>query len=327
MVLNKFLEYVEQKSTSTTLFVQLCQGDGRGADYGVGIIAGSVRNFGLVQETVKTWADGKCIPNVGGDTELMEVTIRVPKADPKVANSTEIVTLEEVTSPAHIWPRSTRGLADLAPRAVCRSIKVQAGDGCWALANRCKITQENLTKFNRRTNFCNTLVIGEPVCCSTGTLPETIPPGNSDGTCKTKNVFSGDSCGSLASKCGLSSTDFMKVNTKKNLCSTLAVGQPVCCTRGDLPDVRPKPKPSGYCFDYTIQKDDICSSIAARNGLTVANLESFNKNTWGWNGCKLLYPNTKMCLSTGTAPMPAPVSVSCLTVAQLFGWASLVNRM
>ena len=309
-VLNKFIEYAEQRSVSKTTLVQLCEGDGRGADYGVGIIAGSSKNFALIQDTIKTWADGKCVADVGGDDEWMKVTIRVPKAEPQSPNSTEIVTEEDATSPAHIWSRSRMAVVDLAPRAECRSIKVEAGDGCWALADRCKITQANLVKFNPRKDFCNTLVIGEPVCCTTGTLPETIPPGNSDGTCKTRNVVSGDSCGSLASKCGLSSNDFMKVNTKTNLCSSLAVGQPVCCTRGTLPDVRPKPKPNGYCFDYTIKKDDDCSTIGARNGLTVDNIESFNKNTWGWNGCKLLYPDTKMCLSTGTPPMPAPVSVS-----------------
>lgn len=308
--LNKFLEYAEQNSVSKTTVVQLCEGDGRGADYGIGIIAGSAINFALIQEAVKTWADGKCLSDVDGDAEWMKVTIRVPKAKPQSANSTEIVTSEGATSPAHILTRWALGVAGLAPRAECRSIEVQAGDGCWALADRCGITQDNLKKFNPRDNFCNTLVIGEPVCCSTGTLPDTIPPGNSDGTCKTIDVISGDSCGSLASKCGLSSNEFMEVNTKENLCATLAVGQPVCCTRGDLPDLRPVPKPDGYCFDSTIVQDDYCSTIAAKNGLTVDDLESFNKNTWGWNGCQLLYPGTKICLSTGTPPMPAPVSVS-----------------
>lgn len=44
--------------------------------------------------------------------------------------------------------------------------------------------------------------------------------------------------------------------------------------------------------------------------LTVEELEAFNKNTWGWNGCKLLYPKFNMCVSKGAAPMPAIVPVS-----------------
>ncbi|KAK4170680.1 hypothetical protein QBC36DRAFT_341460, partial [Triangularia setosa] len=40
----------------------------------------------------------------------------------------------------------------------------------------------------------------------------------------------------------------------------------------------------------------------------VTDIETFNKNTWGWNGCQLLWVGTKMCLSSGTAPFPAPVA-------------------
>src|SRR6185437_5366022 len=60
----------------------------------------------------------------------------------------------------------------------------QSGDGCWAVANRCGISQADLEKYNR-ANLCNTLVKDENVCCSSGTLPRTLPPGNTDGTCKT----------------------------------------------------------------------------------------------------------------------------------------------
>lgn len=102
----------------------------------------------------------------------------------------------------------------------------------------------------------------------------------------------------------------MKVNTKKDLCSTLAVGQQVCCTNGKMPDLKSKPDPNGNCATYMVQKDDSCSVIAAARGLAVSDLEKFNKNTWGWNGCKVLYPDYKMCVSTGNPPMPASVAVS-----------------
>lgn len=307
-VLDKFLAYAQQKSLSKTTIVQLCEGDGRGADYGVGIIAGSAKNFAIVQQTMKTWADGRCVADVKGEKDWMTVTIRVPKAKPSAANSTEIVTSEEAISPAHLFSRG--GLAHLGRRAECRTTKVEAGDGCWALADRCQISQDDLKKYNPRADFCNTLVPGEAVCCSTGTLPSTIPPGNSDGTCKIIRVVSQDSCASLASKCGLSGNDFMKVNTKQDLCSSLVVGQPVCCTLGNLPYNPPKPKPDGYCFDYTIQKDDQCSAIAVMNDISQDDLKSFNKETWGWVGCDPLYVGTKICLSKGAPPMPAPVSVS-----------------
>ena len=161
-------------------------------------------------------------------------------------------------------------------------ILIQAGDGCWAVANRCGISQSDLEKFNR-ANLCNTLVKDEKVCCSSGTLPSTLPAGNVDGPCKTRSVISGDACGSLASKCGISAADFIKANPKSNLCSTLAVGQPVYCTNGRMPDLKPKPDANGDCAVYTTKQDDSCSVIAAARDLTVADLENLNKKTWGWN--------------------------------------------
>lgn len=122
-----------------------------------------------------------------------------------------------------------------------------------------------------------------------------------------RSVISGDTCATLASECGISAADFNKVNTKTNLCSTLAPGQLVCCSNGNRPDVKPKPDSNGNCAVYTTKKDDSCSVIAASRDLSVDDLESFNKKTWGWNGCKRLFPDYKMCVSTGGPPMPATV--------------------
>ncbi|KAG5790187.1 hypothetical protein H9Q69_010751 [Fusarium xylarioides] len=83
-------------------------------------------------------------------------------------------------------------------------------------------------------------------------------------TCKAISVIGGDSCGSLASKCGITAANFSKYNPNKELCSTLQPGQ---------------------------------------------RIEMFNdKTTWGWNGCKSLAAGINICLSTGTPPLPAPVS-------------------
>lgn len=111
----------------------------------------------------------------------------------------------------------------------------------------------------------------------------------------------------MASKCGISAAEFTKVNTKTNLCSSLAPGQQVCCSSGKMPDLKPKPDGNGNCAVYTTKKDDSCSVIAASRDLTLKELESFNEKTWGWNGCKRLFPDFKMCVSTGGPPMPANV--------------------
>ncbi|WEW59000.1 hypothetical protein PRK78_004468 [Emydomyces testavorans] len=126
--------------------------------------------------------------------------------------------------------------------------------------------------------------------------------------CRTIQVQSGDSCGSLATKCGISPTDITKFNPAPNFCSTLKPLQHICCSSGELPDFKPKPNPDGSCHTYQIQSGDSCSSIAAANSLTIDDLENFNKKTWGWNGCSNIWAGTIACLSTGAPPMPAPVA-------------------
>jgi hypothetical protein len=142
----------------------------------------------------------------------------------------------------------------------------------------------------------------------------------------------GDSCGSLASKCGISAADFMKVNTKTDLCSKLGEGQKVCCSNGKYPDLKPKKDSNGNCAIYTTKRDDYCAKIAVARDITVTELESYNKKTWGWNGCNRLFPDFKskciytkcietntdfvstsaVCVSEGNPPMPANVPVRYL---------------
>ena len=126
--------------------------------------------------------------------------------------------------------------------------------------------------------------------------------------CETIQVVSGDSCGSLAEKCGISGADFTKYNPGSSLCSSLRVGQHVCCTSGTLPDLTPKPEPDGTCASYVVESGDWCDKIASSFGLTVEDLESFNENTWGWSGCERLYAGIRLCLSEGDPPMPEPIA-------------------
>lgn len=302
-ILNNLLDFANANAVSSTVVAQLCQSDQRGADYAIGVVASAAGNLPFVHEAVKTWADGQCVASADGDQEWMTVTLRVPELSEP--SSSAVNTLASTTPVAHLESRSR-----IVARAQCKTTTVKAGDGCWAVADRCGITQANLEKYNTRKDFCSTLVVDEKVCCSSGTLPSTIPAANSDGTCEARQVVSGDSCSSLASKCGLSAQDFTKVNSATDLCSSLKVGQHVCCSRGKLPDFKPKPNSDGSCHTYTTKTGDSCSAIAASNSLTVDDLESFNKKTWGWGGCKTLAVKFTMCLSTGTPPMPAAVSVS-----------------
>ncbi len=54
-----------------------------------------------------------------------------------------------------------------------------------------------------------------------------------DGTCTTRQVAGGDTCGSLAAKCGITPAKFTEYNSHdKSMCSGLVPGQHVCCTEG-----------------------------------------------------------------------------------------------
>ncbi|PTD02778.1 Killer toxin subunits alpha/beta [Fusarium culmorum] len=118
--------------------------------------------------------------------------------------------------------------------------------------------------------------------------------------CRTTRVESGDSCAKLAQRCGISASDFTKYNPGSKFCAGLVPKQHVCCSKGDLPDLRPTKNKDGSCHAYKVDKGDNCASIAVENGLKVEDLEKFNKKTWGWAGCKRLFYQTVMCLSEGT---------------------------
>lgn len=136
----------------------------------------------------------------------------------------------------------------------------------------------------------------------------TSAAANRRGECRDTQVHTGDSCGSLASRCGISGPAFEKYNSGvKNLCSTLKDKQYVCCSSGTLPDHRPKPGSDGSCNVHKIEKNDGCWAIADKFGITQDDIEKFNKKTWGWAGCDHLQPDQLICLSTGRPPFPLPV--------------------
>lgn len=302
-LLGKFQEYVQKGGVPESVVVQLCNVGGRGADYAIGIAASLSGDLSFVQNAAKAWNDGKCVSGIEEVATLAQLRFNVPDINAafnSTSNSTEPA--KRLTEVNVFRPR-------LAARANCRTTKVESGDGCFAVAARCGISQTDLTKYNTRANFCTTLVAGETVCCSTGTLPETTPPPNSDGTCQTRRIEYKDECPTLAAKCGITPAEFTKFNPDKLLCSSLAPGGIVCCGRGTLPDIKQKPNPDGSCHVYNTNMHDSCSMIAASNGINVAKLEEFNKNTWGWNGCKVsLWVGVNVCVSAGNPPMPAPVS-------------------
>ncbi|RAH86063.1 glycoside hydrolase, partial [Aspergillus japonicus CBS 114.51] len=127
-------------------------------------------------------------------------------------------------------------------------------------------------------------------------------------TCSYVQVVSGDSCASLVEECGITSDEFYDYNTASDLCSTLAVGQYVCCSSGTLPDFAPSPYANGTCYTYDVVSGDSCSVLAATYSITEDDIEDFNSDTWAWYGCDNLQAGQSICLSDGNAPLPIAIT-------------------
>ncbi|KAJ5782879.1 glycoside hydrolase [Penicillium paradoxum] len=128
-----------------------------------------------------------------------------------------------------------------------------------------------------------------------------------DTECTTTQVDSGDTCTTLATQCGITPADFTTYNPSSTLCSSLTEGQYVCCSAGTLPDYSPQPDSDNNCFSYLVETGDTCASLAASHTIKVSDIESYNKNTWGWMGCDNLFAKEYICLSSGWPPMPAVI--------------------
>jgi hypothetical protein len=129
-------------------------------------------------------------------------------------------------------------------------------------------------------------------------------------TCSSIAFIPGDTCPSLAKRCGITAPNFAKYNQKQNLCSTLKDGDVFCCSAGDLPSAGVAPPTAGsdgVCATHLIQNGDTCSSLATRYGVTADDLEKWNKGkTWAWTECKDMLLGYNLCVSDGFAPMPPP---------------------
>ncbi|KAL4905791.1 hypothetical protein BDW74DRAFT_184860 [Aspergillus multicolor] len=243
-IISRLTDQVEKEGSSDTMAVQVC-GKGRNAHHVLGVAVDTTSNVAAVQRALRSWKSAECIDSLDA------------------AETWEKVQVYE-------------SVIDIHPLAISSSIP-------------------SPTPF--ASSFFPSMSL------------TTRAPLERRGDCSTTRVVSGDSCAALASRCGISYSNFLKYNSNKDLCSTLAPGQPVCCSSGTLPDIRPKPGDDGTCATHLVESGDNCSDLAASNGLTFKDIEKFNNGTtWGWNGCSSLMAGINICLSKGDPPMPAPVS-------------------
>jgi len=70
--------------------------------------------------------------------------------------------------------------------------------------------------------------------------------------CATTQVVSRETCATLATQCGITPAQFTTDNPSATECSTLAVGEHVCCSVGTLPNYAPQPAANGDCYSYLV---------------------------------------------------------------------------
>ena len=73
-------------------------------------------------------------------------------------------------------------------------------------------------------------------------------------TCSYIQVQPGDSCTSLIPRCAITAEQFFQYNPHLTGCSTLVPRQPICCSEGGLPDLRPQKNSDGTCPSDSIRR-------------------------------------------------------------------------
>lgn len=295
---------------------QLC-GNGRASDRTLGISIDGTGNLMAVQKTLLGWSQGDCpafqdVVSSGSidDVNVYEMSVGNYTSSTNGTNPSPYLPTNLTASwNATVSTMNSTLSKRLVKRAQCHSIVVASGDSCGTLKNRCNIPAREFISFNPKPNLCSTLQPGDHICCTSGDpwqAPQ-IGPGP-DGSCAHVQVASGDSCGSLASRCGVSGNDITKYNNAPNFCSTLQPDEYVCCGPGRpySPPI-PKKNPDGTCATHLIQNGDTCAGLAKQNNIAVTDIETWNKGkTWAWVSCSNLLLGYNMCLSEGDAPLPPP---------------------
>jgi chitinase len=262
-------------SIAQETLVQVCGNDT--SRYSLGIFASTTGDLPSVQQALQTWRNNSCVNWLEDSTPVWQtISFLAPNTTTSSTNSSSI----HATS------------SSLASSSIVRSSLLPSSSH--ALAARGHGSNGGSYRHSHLHHG----------------VGSHLQARDTSADCTTIQVAYGDTCTSLAAECGISGTDFDDYNPTTDLCSTLAVGQHVCCTSGTLPDYTPSESADGDCYSYTVQTNDTCSELAAAYDITVDEIEAWNtgsNGTWGWMGCSDLLIGSYMCLSAGNPPMPANV--------------------
>jgi hypothetical protein len=322
-IVQGYIDLLKNLGSATQFSAQICGPKGkRSAAHVFGIMADLQGNITNVHSALGTWANGDCLTGAetsdleswkGQEFSIIPAIAFTMGPDVKVdTNRNSTMGISNSSSPANSNSDASKQVLDtLERRGDCRAVTVDPGEGCWQVATeKCGISTQDFYNYNGggSSAFCDLIKAGQKMCCSPGTVP--APKPQPDGTCQYVQAQPQDTCWSIANtRCGevISVDDLVKYNNGASVDAFCALKpkQPVCCSPGKIPDLRPKPNADGTCASHTVGSE-YCWDIQQLFLLNEGDVEKFNKGkTWGWAGCEKLQPNMNICISDGRPPLPA----------------------
>ncbi|RYP70495.1 hypothetical protein DL771_005432 [Monosporascus sp. 5C6A] len=228
IVQDSFAARAKADKVHSRIGAQIC-GDQPFSAQTFGIYADNKGNISAVQDIVRDWSTGKCLSQYDQEEVLKGKSVGIMSA------------LMDATS---IDSSGDEHKRELHRRATCKYVKSDPGDGCWALTQKCKISQADLIKYNGgKSNFCSSIISGQYVCCGTGDLPDFSPQPNPDGSCKSYTVEVDNNCAVIAAANQISNwtklEDYNKETWGWTGCTSLQPGQKICLSKGDPPMPNP----------------------------------------------------------------------------------------
>lgn len=158
-------------------------------------------------EALRIWSAGKCLENQG--QRQLENRIQLQVLSSSALSSSRTNNATSSNSKSTLNNRSD----SIKARGECRTITVADGDGCGSLASKCGINGHDFEGYNsKKPQFCSSLVKGQLVCCSEGTLPSRRPSPGSDGGCYAHQVGTGETCAGLAASFDITEDELFKWN-------------------------------------------------------------------------------------------------------------------
>ncbi|KAJ5121270.1 uncharacterized protein N7515_009231 [Penicillium bovifimosum] len=230
----EFVSALKESNSPDTFLLQLCD-ESRSSRYGFGIIADATGDIAAVQHAVQSWTNGDCVTSFGDSSDRKNIifSMQVP---------------HQVATPT-IQPSASHAARALHPRSTCSTTQVQLGQLCGDLATTCGITLSQFYEYNSgSTTWCNNLVPGQHVCCTSGTLPDYTPSKYSNGTCYTYTVQPDDTCKGLSAAYDIDADDIEKWNKETwgwFGCNDLQIGGYICLSDGSSP--MPAPVANAVC--------------------------------------------------------------------------------